>query len=71
MYPQTKCKKCNFLQPNPNYTDTEPKGPSPASQPPMSYADGPSQGDLDFLQEIYGVSTHKIIGSMQYTFCTF
>ncbi len=37
----------------------------------LSYADSPSQKDLDFLQEIYGVSIHKIIGSMQYTFCTF
>ena len=24
----------------------------------MSYADGPSEKDLDFLQEIYGVSIH-------------
>ncbi len=41
MYPQTKCKKCNFQ--SYNYTDTDPKGslfeyastiPSPASQPP-------------------------------------
>ncbi len=32
----------------------------------LSYADSPSHKDLDFLQEIYGVSIHKIIASMQY-----
>ncbi len=37
----------------------------------LSHADSPSQKDLDFLDKIYGVSIHKIIGSMQYTFCTF
>ncbi len=27
----------------------------------MSYADGPSEKDLDFLQEIYGMLFHKTI----------